>query len=258
MITNWKCFGELIRKEIYLFSKEFLNRFIDTFIMLFAAVIVFAYFMSTNGLDKSYGAFFFIGSIASFGFYEVLWRSTLLAQDVIDKKIQNYLVLPLKSSHVFVAIATSWSITIASQIIVLLPFGKLILLDNFNLANFSIGKFILIFIVLNVFYGFFALWLASLITDLRCMSWFGARVLTPLLMFSCYYYRWESAYALSPIFGYIQLINPIVYAIEGSRAAVFGQAGYINYWVCLCVLVAVIGGVGADAIRRLKKRTDSI
>ncbi len=258
MNKSWNCFLALIGKEIFLFSKEIRNKVIDSSILLLTSVAVFGYFMSFSGLNPNYGVFFFVSSIASFGIYEVLWKATVLAQDIMDKKIQNYLVLPLKASFIFLAIALSWSLTLLLQMSILIPIGKLILFNKLQLSNFISMRFFLIFFVSNVFYGAFALWIASLIRDLRSLSWIGARVITPLLMFSCYYYTWQSVHTISPSLGYLQLCNPLVYAVEGTRAAVLGQQGFINYWICLGILSITTTLLLVSAIHRLKKRTHAI
>lgn len=258
MSIRMKCAITLIEKELFLFFKGFRGKVIDSSILLFSSVAVFSYFMNSSGLDANYGTFFFVSSIASFGLYEVLWKATVLAQEILDKKIQNYLILPLRACSVFVTIAISWSITLILQVGILIPIGKLMLFNRLNLSNFVSVKFLLIFIVANLFYGFFALWIASLIKDLRTLSWIGSRVILPLMMFSCYYYSWQSVYEMSRPLSYLQLLNPLVYAVEGTRAAVLGQTGFLNYWVCLGVLLSVMSIMLFDGIFRLRRRTASI
>ena len=66
------CFFQLIKKELYLFFKEFLSRFLDIAITLAAWVIVFGYLMKNTGLKDSYGVFILVSSIASFGLFETI------------------------------------------------------------------------------------------------------------------------------------------------------------------------------------------
>ena len=105
-----KCCLQLIRRELFLFLKEFLSRFIDISAVLITWVVVFSYLMVNSGLKSSYGTFILVGCIASFGLFETISRATVLAQDVTDKRITNYLILPLPSYMVFISVAISWAI----------------------------------------------------------------------------------------------------------------------------------------------------
>lgn len=257
MITL-RCFTQLIRKEMFLFFKEFFSRIIDISIVLSTWVIVFGYLMVNSGLQNSYGAFILVGAIASFGLFETIWRATCLAQDITDMKITNYLILPIKSYFVFIAIAISWAISTGILAICLFPLGKLLLWNKFDLSNLSIFKFILIFVIGNLFYGFFALWVSSLVTHLRNTTWLWARIINPLYMFCGFFYTWKSAYDLANWIGAIHLLNPLLYVLEGTKAAVLGQAGYLPYYFCVTVLCLFITIFGFDAIRRFKKRIDFV
>ena len=258
MTSSIKCFFQLVRRELYLFFKNFPNRLIDISVVLFAWVVVFGYLMANSGLKSSYGAFILVGSIASFGLFETIHRSTFLAQDVTDKKITSYLILPIPSSYVFVSIAVSWAICTAVLTLCLFPLGKLILLDKFDLSHISLIKFGLIFIVSNLFYGFFAMWISSMVTNLRNISWLWCRVIHPLYMFCGFFYTWQSAYELAHWVGYLHLLNPLLYILEGTKASILGQSGYLPYWICFCALWIFTGFFAFDGIRRFKKRVDYV
>lgn len=258
MLVSVKCFYELIRKEMYLFFKEFFSRIIDISIVLSTWVIVFGYLMGNSGLKNSYGTFILVGAIASFGLFETIWRATCLAQDITDMKITNYLILPIKSHFVFISIALSWAFSTAILTICLFPLGKLILWNKFDLSQMSLYKFCLIFIVGNLFYGFFALWIASLVSHLRNTSWLWARIINPLYMFCGFFYTWKSAYDLAHWIGFFHLLNPLLYVLEGTKASVLGQKGFLPFGICVAVICFYIFILAFDAIRRFKKRIDYI
>ena len=71
-------------------------------------------------------------------------------------------------------------------------------------------------------------------------------------------FSWQSLYMTSPVFAYIDLLNPVVYISEAYRSALIGPAGYLNFWFCV-VMISLFGiVVGCVGIRRLKKRCDFI
>ncbi|MEI6241906.1 MAG: ABC transporter permease [Chlamydiota bacterium] len=253
-----KCFLELIRREMYLFFKEFTSRIIDISIVLASNVLVFGYLMSKMGLNTSYGAFILVGAISSFGLFITISRATVLAQDANDKKISNFLILPISSSAVFISIAFSWALQTSILSLCLFPLGKLLLWNKFDLSHFSIIKFVLMFISTNLFYGFFALWIASFVTNLRDTSWLWCRVINPLFMFCGYYYSWQAVYELSPAIGTLHFLNPLLYVLEGTKAAILGQTGYLSFWICLFAVCSFGTLFACHAISRFKKQLDCV
>src|SRR5207302_7297991 len=117
-----------------------------------------------------YGPFILISSIASFGFFDTVGKVSELISDIDgDKKISYTLTLPIPSWLVFVYIGIYWAINSALIALLLFPLGKLILYNQFDLSKISYLKMIPMYITINLFYGFFSLWLTSMlqkITDL--------------------------------------------------------------------------------------------
>jgi len=142
--------------------------------------------------------------------------------------------------------------------VLLFPFGKLLLLKRFDLAAISYIRLIPIYISANLFYGFFAIWLCGILRGISNISTVFMRFINPLWMFGAYFYSWYSVYNFSHAIAYISLINPIVYIMEGMRAAALGQEGYLPYWICMLVIWGFILATATHGIFRLKKRLDCI
>jgi ABC-type polysaccharide/polyol phosphate export permease len=256
-MSQLKCCLGIIRKELFLFFKDFKNSLIDISIILATNMIVFSYFMSID-MGKNFSNFIFVGAIASFGLFESVGRATFLAQEATDRKITRFLILPVSSASVFTSIALSWAICSTLLVLTIFPLGKLLLWHRIDFTNVDFFKFGLIFIVANIFYGFFSLWIASLITNLRNSSWLWARLINPLFMFCGYYYSWKAAYDLSPFVGYAHFLNPLLYVLEGTKAAFLGQSGFLPFWICFFALWVFVFIFRYDAIRRFKKRLDCV
>ncbi|MBN1915217.1 MAG: ABC transporter permease [Parachlamydiales bacterium] len=255
MRSQWKCFYALTQRELKLFFQQFFSRLIDEIVVLASWVLVFGYLMAESGLTKDFGTFIMAGAIASFGLWETTSRATFFAQDISDETINNFLILPLSSTWVFVSTAIAWAIGTSTLILMLLPIGKILLWNSFSIAHVSWWKFFFIFISGNLFYGVFALFISSLISTLRNTSWLWTRVINPLYMFCGFFYTWQSAYNVSHWIGYFNLLNPILYIVEGTKGTMFGPEGYLPFWICLTAIWLWIGIFGTLAIYRLKKRT---
>jgi ABC-type polysaccharide/polyol phosphate export permease len=63
---------------------------------------------------------------------------------------------------------------------------------------------------------------------------------------------------VSPFIAKLLLLNPIIYAYEGLRASVLGQAGYLNIWFCFAMLWLTSLSLGFFALNRLKHRLDFV
>lgn len=241
------------------FKEEFWGKLIDTSLLLFTTVVIFGYFLPSYGLKTDYGPFLLIGVIAGFGFFEVIGKvSTMIADLEGDRTILYTLTLPIPSWLVFVYIGVSWSISSSILSLLMFPLGKLLLFSQFDLMKISLSKLPLIFIVSNLFFGFFALWLVAVLKKMRNLSHLFVRVVNPMYSFGGWWYSWFAIYNISSILGCLHLINPLLYVMEGMRAATLGQEGYLPFWFSLSGLTLFTVGFAWDAIRRLQKRLDCI
>ena len=250
-------FWQLMLKDLIQFKHEYKDRVINTFMLFLTNVLVFAYFIPGIGTD--YGSFIMIGAIASFGLFDIVGQVSMLIADIEgDRAITFTLSFPIPSWMVFMQMGMRWAIQSFLLVLILFPIGKFFLWTTFDLATVHYGKLLLIFITANLFFGSFALWLGSMLKKMGDITHLFLRFINPLFMFGAYFYPWREALKLSDILGYGTLINPMVYVMEGMRAAALGQMGYLPYWLCLGMLWVFILACGTHATRRLKRRLDCV
>jgi len=249
----------LIARDLRIFKVDFWGKFIDSCIMLFSTVVIFSYFLSSYGLRPDFGPFILVGVIAGFGLFDVVGKVASMIGDIEgDKTILYTISLPIPAWLVFAYQGLSWALYSSLLCFLLLPLGKLLLFSQFDLTVINYPKLVLMFIMSNLFFGFFALWLSSVCKRMTRLSHLFVRVINPMYMFGGYLYSWHAVYKLSPVGGYMSLINPLIYVMEGMRAAILGQEGYLPFWFSLVMLMIFTIVFGLDAIRRLKKRLDCI
>lgn len=257
--SSLNVFFQLLRRDLYAFWREYPSKLFDTAFMFFTNMIVFAYLMPEQWLDSSYGPFIMIGAIASFGLIEVVGKTSILLADIQgDRTISQTLILPVRSEAVFAYIGVLWALTSIFLSVLLFPFGKILLFKRFDLEAISYVRLIPMYISSNLFFGFFSLWLASILKGIEGINTLWMRAINPLWMFGAYFYSWRAALDLSPVMGYASLINPMVYIMEGMRAAALGQKGFLPFWVCLVMVWVFILACALHAIHRLKKRLDCV
>ncbi len=249
----------LICRDLRVFKEEFWGKLIDTSLLLFTTVMIFGYFLPAYGLQPDYGPFLLVGVIAGFGFFEVIGKVSLMIADIEgDRTILYTLTLPIPSWLVFVYIAISWAIVSSLLSLCMFPLGKILLFSQFNLSHIDFFKLLPIFIMSNLFFGFFALWLSAVFKKMSSLSHLFVRVINPMYSFGGWWYSFYTISKLSPELGYAHLINPLLYVMEGMRAATLGQKGYLPFWFSLIALTAFTLLFAWDAIRRLQKRLDCV
>jgi ABC-2 type transport system permease protein len=257
--TMLQVFFQLLKRDLMIFKREYWSKLFDMAIVFANNVLIFGYFMSGEGLSANYGPFLLIAAIGSFGLIEIVGKVGLFLNDMEgERAISQILIMPIRSEWVFIYMALFWSISSMILAVLLFPIGKLLLWTRFDLTAISYVKLIPIFLTGNLFFGSFALWLSSVIPGMSSLNTLWLRYIVPLWMFGTYFFSWETAYQLNPVIGAILLINPIVYVIEGMRAAALGQAGYLPYWISLLALWGFIFACTAHAIKRLKKILDCV
>lgn len=248
----------LLKRDLQVFRTMFWGKFIDSCIFLFTIVFTFEYFLPQYGLTGAYGSFIVSGVIVGYGFYEIIGKVTGLIWDIEGPQTITYpLMLPVTSGFIFFYTGLSYAVFSSIFGLILFPLGKIALGSEFDLSIINYFQLIPIFILSNIFFGYFALWIGSVAKKSTSGDLF-ARVVNPLYSLGGYFYAWKSMYNISPIAGYINLLNPLIYVMEGMRAAMLGPEGFLPFWFSFMMLLLFTTFFAWDAIRRLKKRLDCV
>ena len=249
--------AHLLRRDLRIFNQTFWGKFVNICFMMATMIIAFSYFLPAQGLRAGYGPFVLVGVIAQVGFYDIMSKVTQLIIDMEgDKTILHTLSLPLPSWLVFFQIGLSWSLNSLIISAILFPLGKLFLFFQFDLSAINYLNLLPIAVINNMFFGFFALWITSIIKNMASLGNLFPRIINPLFMFGCFMYSWQTAFTMSPILGYLSLSNPLVYVMEGMRAAILGQDGSLPFWYSFGALTLFTLFFAWDGIRRLQRRLD--
>lgn len=152
----------------------------------------------------------------------------------------------------------SWAITSMLMSILLFPLGKLLVFTEWSLLGISWWRLFLMFVTTNLFFGYFALWLTGILKNMTDLNQLWLRYIAPMWMFGGYVYSWQSAYNLNAVVGYLSLINPMIYVMEGMRAACLRQEGYLPFWMSMLMLWGFIILCAWHGSRRLRKKLDCI
>ncbi|MFA6263684.1 MAG: ABC transporter permease [Candidatus Babeliales bacterium] len=254
-----RLFWRLFTTDIAIFSKSVVGNIIDVMIWVTGFVGVAAYIFPQLGMTTGMGQFMAVSSIVNCSIFEIWSVTSTFISDLCGRKTITYpLTLPLPSWLVLVKNACVYATRSMVFGACVLPMTKLILWNRMDLSGMCIPKFLVMFIAINVFGGFFSLFTASLVKDMNVIGSVWTRIIFPLWILGCSQFSWQTMYQLSPTFANISLVNPFLYLMEGIRAAALGQEGFLSFWICLLVTMVTSALFGWIGIRRIKRRLDFV
>lgn len=258
MLAMFATFFALVQRDMAVFWPSWKGRFVNGVIWGALVVAIFEYIMPSSGL-KNHGFFIAAGSIASWGFFEVMENVAKFVGDLEGQRsITYYLTLPLPQWLVFGRLAVTNALQAMSISILFLPIFKILLGSAFSFTHFSLPKFIIIVLLVHLFFGVFSLYLSAQMESLDKMSNVWMRIVFPLWWLGCYQFSWQTLYTFSPRIAQLNLLNPLVYVMEGMRAAIMGQEGFLPFWYCVGALICFSGILGWIGLNHLKRRLDCL
>lgn len=250
----------LLRADFIHFRSEFLNKCLDLLIWVGITVLATGYLMSAYfKADSQMGAFFLAGCVASVGLFDTYPRVFTLVNDFeSEQTIFYYLNLPIPSWMVILKTMIFYTVNSCLLALPILPFGKLMLWNEFSFGTVSWVKLVSIYILTNMFYATVAFLAASFIPNVGKMERLWMRCIFPLWFLGGFNNSWETVNNLSRELGIITLCNPMTYIMEGTREAVLGTTGPLSFGLCIAVIAGCVLLGGFCAIIRLKKRLDFV
>lgn len=249
----------LLKSEFNIFLETIHDKFIDLFIWVIVTTFVTVYLLPAFGMQASYGPFTIASMAASAGLFEQFSSATQLIGDLEGDNITSYyLTLPMPSWMVFGAYMSFYAFNSAMLSIGVLPVVKLLFWHHFDLFQLHILKYGIMFLLTSLFYGAFTLWIVGKVDSLQRIGSVWMRFIYPLWFLGAFQYSYAALKDFNPYLAYASLINPMVYIMEGTRAAILGQQGYLNFWLCAGMTIFFTIICAADGIRMIKRRLDYV
>lgn len=258
-MTSIRVFGWLLWFDIRFLWKDFFQNLLDA--LTWPAVIIFVngYVVQALGMPTDYGTFTTVSMVVIMGSYKAWTGSIAIAADLAGPQTISYeLTLPLPYWMVWLKNGLSLAIQAAVFNIVPLILGKIILGSLFDMSNFSLSKFLMIYAVSSLFFGMFALLTTVITKSAEAHSRLELRLIGPMFFLNGWIASWAIMYSVSPALGIFVRCFPWIYAYEGCRAAILGQQGYLSLWHCVVMLAAFTFFITVLSVRLFKKRMDCV
>lgn len=260
--SNWRwnaqVFLRLIHRDMIVLRPRMLSRTFN--IAWWTALCVYTFQYIGLGPVAGCGLFIAASECASKGFMRVFPNAGRIVADLHGgpQSLLYYLTLPIAQWLVFAAIAVSTTLELMAIDIFVLPVAKLVLGSSFQLSCMGFVKVGCIFFCSHLFFGSCVLLLASMANSMEELNPVYSRFIHPLFWAGGYLFTWHTLYTKSRIFACINLCNPLVYAFEGMRSAIFGMPESLPVWLCCVVLLAFTALVGTVGTRRMMKKVDCL
>jgi len=258
-ISHCTLFYKLVVTQLYTVRQQLFDMVINLYIWAFCSLMIMGYIMQSFGLALDYGSFQLAGIVGTVGLFEIYGNVTRNVMDFDgDRNISYYLTLPTTPSVIFGSFVCFYTLVGIFLSIIIFPFGKLLLYNTFDITNISWIKTAVMIILSNIFFGVFTLVITSFVGTMAKMRNVWSRFIFPLWILGGFQFSWAVIYNISVPLSYVMLLNPIVYIMEGFRAAILGQAGYLSWYFCCGMLSIFIIVFWFCMIRKMKRLLDFV
>ena len=256
----YQTFYALLLKDIAIYNKRWIYRAIDALVWSGSSLLITHNIMPLFGVtDPNYGIFILMGNFAIWGLFEMLTSIAMFLGDLQgDKSIFYYMSLPLPSYMIFIEQALASAYRSMASSLLILPMGKLILGDQLVLSSIHWPYLIFAFVMINIFYGFFTILVASYVPDLPALTMVRSRIMFPLWFLGGFQFPWKMLYGVAPKMALVSLCNPIIYIMDGIRSTALPTEEYLPFWNCMGMLIFFSMICGYFGTQKLRQRLDCI
>ena len=255
----WNIFFKLVGMRLLIARQQLFDKVYNLYIWGFCTLVIMGHVMQAFGLSGNFGVFQLAGIIATAGLFEMYGNVAMTIMDFEgDRSIEYYLTLPTSPSVILASTAFAYACIGTLLSFAVVPLGKIILWDRFEITSIAWFKLAMMIIVANIFYGMLTQAVAAHVGSMRKMGNVWARFIFPLWFLGGFQFSWMAMNKLSEYVSYALLFNPITYIMEGTRAAVIGQDGFLSWWVCVGALSFFSVACWFYAYHKMKKLLDFV
>jgi ABC-2 type transport system permease protein len=234
---NWKAFGAMLARDAHVARRNIFQILFQTFLQPLLFVFIFGRVMVGSGyMPPQYKSLLLPGIIAISMVFTGIWAvcMPLIAEFQWTREIEDRLLAPIDISWIAIEKVIAGMIQALLAGLVVLPLAWLVLGSGVNIHIHSPFEFIAMMLLVSLFSACGGLALGCSMNQQHVGLMFSM-ILTPMIFFGCTYYPWSALNAF-PILKRAVLVNPLVYASEGLRAALVPTAPHLS---TIAVLIAL-------------------
>ena len=234
---NWKAFGAMLARDAHVARRNIVQIIFQTFLQPLLFVFIFGKVMVGSGyMPVSYKSLLLPGIIAISMVFTGIWAVAmpLIAEFQWTREIEDRLLAPIDISWIAIEKVVAGMLQAILAGLVVLPMAWLVLRPGVDINIHNPVSFVVMLVLVALFSAAGGLALGCTMNQQHIGLMFSM-VITPMIFFGCTYYPW-SALNTFPILQKAVLVNPLVYASEGLRAALVPQFPHLSTIAILVVL----------------------
>ena len=235
---NWKAFGAMLARDAHVARRNAVQLLFQTFLQPLLFVFIFGRVMVGSGyMPAAYKSLLLPGIIAISMVFTGIWAVAmpLIAEFQWTREIEDRLLAPIDIAWIAIEKVVAGMLQALVAGLTVIPLAWLVLRPGVDISVKAPLQFVATIVLVAVFSACGGLALGCSINQQHIGLMFGM-VITPMIFFGCTYYPW-SALQTFPILQKLVLVNPLVYASEGLRAALVPQFPHLS---TVAVLVALL------------------
>jgi len=237
---NWKAFGAMLARDAHVARRNAVQIMFQTFLQPLLFVFIFGRVMVGSGyMPPQYKSLLLPGIIAISMVFTGIWAvcMPLIAEFQWTREIEDRLLAPIDISWIAIEQVVAGMLQAIVAGLVVLPLGWLVLGRGVDVSIHKPLEFVAMILLVSLFSATGGLLLGCSMNQQHVGLMFSM-VITPMIFFGCTYYPWNALNTF-PILQKVVLINPLVYASEGLRAALVPQFPHLSTVAVLLALCAV-------------------
>ena len=234
---NWKAFGAMLARDAHVARRNAVQIMFQTFLQPLLFVFIFGRVMVGSGyMPEKYKSLLLPGIIAISMVFTGIWAVAmpLIAEFQWTREIEDRLLAPISIPWIAIEKVVAGMIQAVVAGLVVLPLAWLVLRPGVDISIHAPLEFIVMILLVSLFSAAGGLALGCSMNQQHVGLMFSM-ILTPMIFFGCTYYPW-SALANFHILKWAVLVNPLVYASEGLRAALVPKNPHLStIWILVAL-----------------------
>lgn len=238
----------MLARDAHVARRNIIQIMFQTFLQPLLFVFIFGRVMVGSGyMPVAYKSLLLPGIIAISMVFTGVWAvcMPLIAEFQWTREIEDRLLAPIDISWIAIEKVIAGMIQALVAGLVVLPLAWIVLRPGVDIRIQQPLEFVTMMLLVALFSASGGLALGCSMNQQHIGLMFSM-ILTPMIFFGCTYYPW-SALSTFPILQKVVLVNPLVYASEGLRAALvpqFSHLSTVGILIALCffdILLLMLG-----------------
>jgi len=226
---NIKTFLAMLARDAHVARRNFIPILVQTLLQPMMFVFIFGRVMTTSGfMPPQYKSLLLPGIIAISMVISGAWAVAmpLIAEFQFTKEIEDRLLAPMEMEWLAVEKVVAGTIQALVAGLVVIPTAWLVMGSGVALSGDHVVLFSVLALLVSLLASAIGLTLGCTVGQQHIGLMFSL-VFAPMIFFGCTYYPWQ-ALEKFPILSRAVLVNPVVYASEGFRAALVPQFPHLG------------------------------